>query len=427
MTVETESSDRRQQSALTAFACSLGYTEKVEIKQSVRLGLLALLGAAVVLLLATGLEGQMALFWLFGLAFGFVLQRSRFCFASAFRDVFLLRHGRNLKGVLVGLAVATLGFAVIMSRQVPFPGLGLFPQEANVLPLGWHVVLGGLLFGAGMVVSGGCVSGSIYRMGEGYVASWVSFGGILLGLLAAGYTWNWWWRVQIGDGALLWLPAYVGHGGGVALTLLALLAVYLLLLWWESRGGLVMPDTPFQAAEEDTFAGKLNNTLRRVFVHGWPATVGGAALGGLNVLLFTAAHPWGFTGELSRWTIGFTNWMGLGPGELAGAADLPGCALETGGGILEHMFFLVWGMVFGALIGALLAGEFKIRLPRQRTRYLQSAGGGLAMGYGAGIAMGCTIGAFFSAIPSLALNGWVFALFLAVGAWLGVQIIQRIP
>jgi alanine dehydrogenase len=98
-----------------------------------------------------------------------------------------------------------------------------------------------------------------------------------------------------------------------------------------------------------------------------------------------------------------------------------------GSGILQHMFFLVWGMVFGALIGALLAGEFKIRLPRQRARYVQSAGGGLAMGYGAGIAMGCTIGAFFSAIPSLALNGWVFALFLAVGAWLGVQIIQRIP
>jgi uncharacterized membrane protein YedE/YeeE len=40
--------------------------------------------------------------------------------------------------------------------------------------------------------------------------------------------------------------------------------------------------------------------------------------------------------------------------------------------------------------------------------------------------MGCTIGAFFSAIPSLAANGWFFALFLAVGAWVGTQIIQRI-
>lgn len=427
MTAKSDSPETRSDSALVAFACSLGYTEKVTVERSARLGLLALAFAAAVLLVATGVGGQMALFWAFGLAFGFVLQRSRFCFASAFRDVFLLRHGRNLKGVLVGLAVATLGFGVLMSRQVPFPALGLLPQEANVLPLGWHVVLGGLLFGAGMVVSGGCVSGSIYRMGEGYVASWVSFGGILLGLLAAGYTWNWWWRAQIGDGARLWLPAYIGHGAGVALTLVALLLVYLLLLWWESRGGLVMPDREFRTGDEDTFAAKLNNTLRRVFVHGWPATVGGAALGGLNVMLFTAAHPWGFTGELSRWAIGFTNWLGVGPGTLVGAAELPGCALEVGGsGIVQHMFLLVWGMVVGSLIGALLAGEFKIRLPRQRTRYLQSAGGGLAMGYGAGIAMGCTIGAFFSAIPSLAVNGWVFAVFLALGAWIGVQIIQRI-
>jgi hypothetical protein len=83
-------------------------------------------------------------------------------------------------------------------------------------------------------------------------------------------------------------------------------------------------------------------------------------------------------------------------------------------------------MVIGSLIGALFAGEFKIRIPKQRARYYQAAGGGLAMGYGAGIAMGCTIGAFFSAIPSLAVNGWVFAVFLAAGAWLGVQIIQRI-
>ena len=48
------------------------------------------------------------------------------------------------------------------------------------------------------------------------------------------------------------------------------------------------------------------------------------------------------------------------------------------------------------------------------------------MGYGAGIGMGCTIGAFFSAIPSLAVNGWVFGAFLALGAWIGTHIIQRI-
>ncbi|HXF62170.1 MAG TPA: YeeE/YedE family protein [Caldilineaceae bacterium] len=397
------------------------------ISPHVRMGILALLAALAILLVAAAIRGELALFWAFGLAFGAVLQRSRFCFASAFRDIFLLRHGRALRGVLAGLAVATAGFSVMMAKQTPNPSLGILPPDANVLPLGWHMVLGGLLFGVGMVVAGGCVSGSIYRMGEGYVASWVSFGGIMAGLLVAAYTWNWWWRTTIAGAPRIWLPTYLGHAGAVAVTFAGLLLIYLLALWWESRGGMTLPEIPFAAGEDETFTGKLNNALRRVFVHGWPIVTGGVVLGGLNVLLFIYDHPWGFTGEVSRWVIGLTNGIGIGPGMLEGAASLPGCALELGeGGLLHHMFFLVWGMVFGSFVASLFAGEFKVRLPRQKRRYLQSAAGGVLMGYGAGLAMGCTIGAFFSAIPSLALNGWVFGLCLAVGAWIGVKIIGRI-
>lgn len=393
----------------------------------VRMGVLAALSAVIILLIVSAFDSEMGTFWAFGLAFGFVLQRSRFCFASAFRDIFLLGHGRNMKGVLVGLAVATLGFAAFMAKQVPNPGLGMVPPAANILPIGWHLVVGGLLFGIGMVVAGGCVSGSVYRMGEGYIASWVSFGGILLGLLVAGYTWDWWWSNTISTGPRIWLPALIGHGGAIALTLAGLLVVFLLVLWWESRAGMTIPDLPFVESDEENLGSKVNDLLKRTFVHGWTATTGGAVLGGLNVLLFITSHPWGFTGEVSRWAIGITNWIGFGPGELAGAAALPGCSLDFGdGGIFHHMFFLVWGMVFGSFIAALFAREFKIRLPRQKKRYWQAGGGGIVMGYGAGIAMGCTIGAFFSAIPSLALNGWVFAVFLAIGAWIGVQIIQRV-
>tara|TARA_B100000678_G_scaffold90308_1_gene75175 strand:+ start:384 stop:689 length:306 start_codon:yes stop_codon:yes gene_type:complete len=92
----------------------------------------------------------------------------------------------------------------------------------------------------------------------------------------------------------------------------------------------------------------------------------------------------------------------------------------------NHMVFLVWGMLFGSFATAVGAGEFKIRIPKRTVRYVQSLGGGIMMGYGSGIAMGCTIGAFFSAIPSLALNGWVFAVFLGLGAWIGTHAIRRI-
>ena len=393
---------------------------------NIRMGLLAAFAALAIWAIAAGIDPELGLFWAYGLAFGFVLQRGRLCFAAAFRDIFLLQHGRTLKAVVAGLAVAAIGFGLVMSKQVPNPTLGFLPPAANVLPIGLHLVFGGLIFGVGMVVAGGCVSGSVYRMGEGYVASWVSFGGILLGLLVTAYTWNWWWDFSIADGPRIWLPAHLGHGGAIALTLAALLGVYLLVVWWESRSGMVLPETRFAGSGDDSFRARIADNLRQVFVHGWPVVVGGVLLGALNVMLFYTSHPWGFTGELSRWMLGLSGALGFGPGALEGAASLPGCTLEVGeDGFLHHMFFLVWGMVMGSFVAALFAGEFKIRRPRERRRYLQAAGGGVLMGVGATLAMGCTIGAFFSAIPSLALNGWVFALCLAAGAWIGTQLIQR--
>ncbi len=96
--------------------------------------------AATIFVVARGFDTQYSMFWAFGLAFGFVLQRGRFCFASAFRDLFLLGHGRTMKGVLLGLAVASVGFGIVMARQVPVTTLGFDPPSANVLPIGVHTM-----------------------------------------------------------------------------------------------------------------------------------------------------------------------------------------------------------------------------------------------------------------------------------------------
>jgi uncharacterized membrane protein YedE/YeeE len=383
--------------------------------------------AAAVFVWAHGVNPQLSMFWAFGLAFGFVLQRGRFCFASAFRDLFLLGHGRNMKGVLLGLAVASVGFGLVMSRQVPMTTLGIVPPTANVLPVGAHTALGGILFGVGMVLAGGCVSGSLYRMGEGYVASWVAMAGLAGGLLVSNFTWNWWWSATMADGPRVWLPSYLGHPGALAATLLALAAVYVAVLWWEHRAGGIVAPPRESVAPSSGVADDLRAVGRTVFVRGWPVLVAGAALGGLNVLLFTAQEPWGFTGEVGRWAVMLSSALGFPPPPMEGASELPGCIMvPTDGALANHMTFQVGGMFLGSLAGALGAGEFKLRIPKRPVRYAQSLGGGVLMGYGAGIAMGCTIGAFFSSIPSLALNGWVFALFLGVGAWIGTQIISRI-
>jgi uncharacterized membrane protein YedE/YeeE len=395
---------------------------------TIAIGVAAVMAALAILLVAASSERALAVFWLFGLAFGFVLQRSRFCFTAAFRDIFLLGDGRVMKGIIAGLAVATAGFAIVMARLVPDPGFGSLPPGASILPLGIHTVLGGVLFGIGMVLAGGCTSGSLYRAGEGYVGSMVALLGILLGLEFSSYTWNWWWQVHISRTPLLWLPAHLGYFGGTLAVFVGLLGLFLFIVWWESRAEILLPLKREEEPTPITFGEHLRWLGRTIFVRGWPAVAGGVALGTLNIFLYTYQHPWGVVAGMGIWADKLAGLLNLEVGELLGRSSLGGCAFEPAmASPLGHMPLLNLGMIVGAFTAAVFASEFKLRVPKQPIRYAQSLGGGVLMGYGAGLALGCTIGAFFSAIPSLALNGWVFAGALAAGAYLGVKILARVP
>ena len=169
-------------------------------------GVAAAAAAFVILVGTASVDRLLAVFWRFGLAFGFVLQRSRFCFASAFRDLFLLGDARVMKGIIAGLARATAGFAVLMARLPPEVGFGSIPPGATVLPLVIHTLVGGVLFGIGMVLARGCTSGSLYRAGEGYVGSIVALLGIMLGLELSSHMWNLWWEAHISRTPLIWFP-----------------------------------------------------------------------------------------------------------------------------------------------------------------------------------------------------------------------------
>ncbi|MFP6745627.1 MAG: YeeE/YedE thiosulfate transporter family protein, partial [Alphaproteobacteria bacterium] len=80
------------------------------------------------------------------------------------------------------------------------------------------------------------------------------------------------------------------------------------------------------------------------------------------------------------------------------------------------------GIILGALMAAGLAGRFS-PVPRIPPKSLLAAVvGGLAMGYGARIAFGCNIGAFFSGVASTSLHGWLWIVFALGGTWAGVRL-----
>src|SRR5579864_1040330 len=144
-------------------ASALGRRRAVTLPSHLLITLAAVTVALIILLLAQLSQPRLALYWALGLGVGIVLQRGRLCFAGAFRDLFLMRNGSMLRAILVGLALMAPVFALIESKAVPQPSFGALPAGAHVVPLGLNLAVGGVLFGIGMVVAGGCVSGTLYR------------------------------------------------------------------------------------------------------------------------------------------------------------------------------------------------------------------------------------------------------------------------
>jgi uncharacterized membrane protein YedE/YeeE len=372
---------------------------------------------------------KLGAFWVIGIAFGVILQRSRLCFAGAFRDLIMSGDGRLMRAIIIGLGITTIGFAMLMTRFVPDPSFNVLPPGAHIQPVGYATIVGGVMFGIGMVLAGGCVTGTLWRMGEGYLNSWVAMGGILVGLWAASKTWNWWYDNDISKRDATWLPAKLGMTGSVLLTLSVLAAAYFAILWWEYRSPR-LPEPKAKAAPPAFSAtDHIRNGWNSIFGgKGWTYTTGAIALGVLSIIAYNLQSPLGVTGGLALWADNAAKTVSAGGLPLKGGDMLAGCTSAAAGAEwLTIRTTTMSGLVIGAFTASVLSGEFKIRFSRKLARYPQVILGGAAMGYASVIAIGCTVGAFFSSIPSLALSGWLYAIGLAVGAFIGVQIIRRLP
>jgi uncharacterized membrane protein YedE/YeeE len=212
---------------------------KNEIRQSYRgiTGILAAVAITVFYTLFT--KAEVVSLFLIGLAFGVIIQRSRFCFVTSYKDIFISRDAALFKAIIIAMLVATVGFSLIMYNMVPDPSTGELPAHAKInnigSPFGIPHLIGGILFGLGMALAGGCASGTLYRMGEGYISLWIAFLGTLVGYVFIAYNWEWLYPNLLVD-TKLWLPYYLGWGWSVFLTLSALVSAYILITHWEARG-----------------------------------------------------------------------------------------------------------------------------------------------------------------------------------------------
>ncbi|MFB6273071.1 MAG: YeeE/YedE family protein [Salinibacter sp.] len=308
---------------------------------------------------------------LVGLAFGYALQRGRFCVNTAFRDVLVLRHSRLLRAWALAVVVQLIGVQIVLA-------LGWFSPD--IPPLWWPAnVVGGLLFGMGMVLAGGCASGTCYRVGEGMLGSFVALLGF--GLMT----------VIVDAGALhplqdaLRTPLGMGDSAP-ALTLSGLVG----LPSWAIAGALALGVLAWIGRERRISA-------RR----GWPWLATGLAIGAVALVAWLSSSATGRYYGLSV----------TGP-----IRSIFQYLVSGDASFIDWGSYMLLGLIGGSGLGGWLYGERKLRVP-EPGRLLQSLGGGLLMGFGAQVAGGCNIGHSLTGLAVLSGASVLTTISIVLGAW----------
>ncbi len=169
-----------------------------------------------------------------GIAFGFIIQRTRFCFVRGFREPFMTGESEVPRAIVMSMVISVLGFAALKWT-------GLRGESVYVAQAFWFgALVGGIIFGFGMVMAGGCGSGSVWRAGEGHIKlmlaviffslstslfkTWINSSKVLKSLM----------------GHKVFLPNFLSYKWSLILVLGILFGYYLITTWNEETEKFVV-------------------------------------------------------------------------------------------------------------------------------------------------------------------------------------------
>lgn len=376
-----------------------------------RFGVLAIAVAAIGGL-GMGIHGtqglKQCLLFTIGLLLGYTLYHARFGFTSAFRQLLSVGQGAGLRAHMLMLAVSSTLFAWIFSSGFGF--FGVHPQP-SVSPLGVSLFVGAFLFGIGMQLGGGCASGTLFAVGSGSTPVLITLVAFIAGSVLGAWHWGFWTQdVPSLPPVSLAKTTGLGYGGAWILQMVLFSAItWITILISRKRRPPKIKPIP-------TAKG-----WKRLLRGSWPLWVAAVGLAVLNALTLTIkGEPWGITSAFALWGSKFLQSIGMDvthwaywSGERGAALNKPLTADATS--------VMNFGIILGAMTAASAAGTYAIRKVRGRVA-LASVIGGLMMGYGARLAYGCNIGAFFSGIASFSLHGWVWIGMALLGTAVGLPL-----
>lgn len=169
-----------------------------------------------------------------------------------------------------------------------------------------------------------------------------------------------------------------------------------------------------------------NKFYKSWFKNAWTYVIGAILLSVFQIVtLATTGNPWGVSGAFANWGAWLYRAVG-GNVDKWYYFSTPGAQATLNDGFLNDPGSIRnLGIILGALMATLLASQFKIKKIKSKKQVVAAIIGGLLMGYGARISFGCNIGALYSGIASLSLSGWVFGLFLFLGAMIGSKLLVK--
>ena len=388
--------------SVTGAASSFSWSRADTIRTSVAgVIVLGLFTWAYLLSSNTETGGRASFSLLIGLALGIVFERGRFCFFCIFRDSIESRKNSGFLSVIVALAVGAIGYAIVFGMYLPDTSGEYLPPNAHIGPTSWVLAIAALAFGFGMALSGACISGHLYRIGQGSLRAIPALIGALIGFGLGFITWNTLYLRAIQEAPTLWLPHYIGYAGSLAVTLAALGVIAYFLLKSNTESA------PERASGLALLRSKFS-----------PATTG-ALVGIIGTIAYMRIEPLGVTRQLSaisRKEFEKQSWL---PETINGLDTLAGCVGLVSETITNNGWLII-GFVLASFAAALSGNRFKFEIPTVRNSSTALVGGVL-MGWGSMTALGCTVGVLLSSTQAFAVSGWVFFIFAFLGVYLGIK------
>lgn len=317
-----------------------------------------------------------------GAVLGIVMQRGRFCVTGMLRDIFLQRSWRTIVALFIVISVHAVGIAALTSLGVIAPEYSTFAPVA--------VIGGGFIFGLGIILAGGCASGTWFRSAEGLIGSWFAL--IFYALSAA----------AMNTGALTWLNTGLKSWDTSLTTLPASFGVSAWAFAIPLAIGTALAARHFLATE------KKAATLRNVPFWKRPLHI------------YTAGALVGLIGVIA-WPLSAAAGRNSGLGITTPSANLANFTVTGDLGRIDWGVMLVLGLFLGAFAAAKATGEFRLRVP-DATTATRAVVGGCMMGVGAALAGGCTVGNGMVQTALFSYQGWIALLFIALGVGAGAKL-----